>query len=124
MTAALVADAVLLLHALFIAFALLGAALLWRWPRLVWAHLPAVLWAAFVEFSGNICPLTPLENRWREAAGGQGYSGGFVEHYLLPLIYPAGLTRDAQWWLGTGVVLVNVLLYGAWLRRRRRPRPQ
>ena len=124
MTAALVADAVLLLHALFIAFALLGAALLWRWPRLVWAHLPAVLWAAFVEFSGNICPLTPLENRWRETAGGQGYSGGFVEHYLLPLIYPAGLTRDAQWWLGTGVVLVNVLLYGAWLRRRRRPRPQ
>lgn len=120
MTAALVADAVLLLHALFIAFAVLGAALLWRWPRLVWAHLPAVMWAAFVEFSGRICPLTPLENRWRNSAGEAGYSGGFVEHYLLPLIYPAGLTRDVQWWLGAMVLLVNALLYGVWWLKRPR----
>ena len=93
MIAAIAADAVLLLHALFIVFAVFGAALFWRWPRLVWLHAPALAWAAFVEFSGRICPLTPLENHWREAAGQQGYRGGFIDHYLMPLIYPAGLTR-------------------------------
>ena len=122
MTAAWAANAVLVLHGLFIAFAVLGAALLWRWPHLVFAHVPTVLWGAYVEFSGSLCPLTPLENRLRGAAGQAGYSGGFIEHYLLPLIYPAGLTRDVQWALGTAVVLVNALLYGAWLLSRRRSR--
>jgi hypothetical protein len=123
MSAAWAADAVLLLHLLFIVFALLGAALLWRWPRIIWLHLPAVLWGAYVEFSGSLCPLTPLENRLRRAAGEQGYSSGFVEHYLLPLIYPEGLSRDMQAWLGAVVVVVNLLLYGLWLARRRRQRP-
>ena len=120
MIASLAADAVLLLHGLFIAFAVLGAALLWRWPSVVWLHLPAAAWGAYVEFSGQLCPLTPLENRLRHAAGEQGYRGGFVEHYLLPLIYPEGLTRETQWLLGAVVLLVNGALYAAWLARRRR----
>jgi hypothetical protein len=118
--ASLAAAAVLLLHGLFIAFVVGGAALLWRWPRLVWLHLPAALWGAYAEFSGALCPLTPLENLFRRAAGKQGYDGGYVEHYLLPLIYPESLTRDAQFWLGLGVLLINGLLYTLWLARRRR----
>ena len=118
MTAALAADAVLVFHGLFIAFAVGGAALLWRWPRLAWLHVPAVAWAATIEFSGTICPLTPLENSLRAAAGQQGYAGGFVEHYLLPLIYPAGLTRETQALLGVGVILLNTGLYGLWAWRR------
>ena len=122
MFASLLADAVAALHLLFIIFVVAGAALLWRWPRLAWLHLPAALWGAFVEFSGTICPLTPLENRLREMAGAQGYGGGFVEHYLLPLIYPQALTREVQILLGVAVVAVNVLLYSRWLRSRRRRR--
>lgn len=119
MSAAVLADMVLALHLLFIVFVVFGAALLWRWPRLAWLHLPAALWGAFVECSGAVCPLTPLENRLRETAGAQGFAGGFVEHYLLPLIYPDALTRELQLLLGAGVVLVNVLLYALWLSRHR-----
>lgn len=119
MNAAVLADLVLALHLLFIVFVVFGAALLWRWPRLVWLHLPVALWGAFVEFSGAVCPLTPLENHLREAAGAQGFAGGFVEHYLLPLIYPGALTHELQLLLGVGVVLVNGLLYALWLSRRR-----
>jgi hypothetical protein len=115
----LAADAVVLLHALFILFVGFGAALLWRWPRLVWLHAPAVVWGAFVEASGSVCPLTPLENRLRALAGGGGYGGGFVEHYLLPWIYPEALTREVQIAIGVAVVVVNVVLYAWWLRRRR-----
>lgn len=120
MIASLAADGVLLLHLAFIAFAVIGAALLWRWPQLVWLHLPAAAWGAYVEFAGRLCPLTPLENRLRRAAGEQGYRGSFVEHYLLPLIYPEALTRETQWLLGGAVLLVNLVLYAAWLARRRR----
>jgi hypothetical protein len=120
MLAAVLADAVVLVHGLFIAFVVAGAALLWRWPRLVWVHLPAVLWGAYAEFSGAICPLTPLENRLRALAGEAGYAQGFVEHYLLPLIYPQALTHEVQLVLGTAVVAVNALLYALWLRPRRR----
>jgi hypothetical protein len=120
MLAAVLADAVVLVHGLFIAFVVAGAALLWRWPRLVWLHLPAVLWGAYAEFSGAICPLTPLENRLRALAGEAGYAQGFVEHYLLPLIYPQALTHEVQLVLGTAVVAVNALLYALWLRPRRR----
>lgn len=118
MNPSLLADAVLVLHLLFIVFVVFGALLLWRWPRIVWLHLPAALWGALVEAAGWICPLTPLENRLRESAGSPGYAGGFIEHYLLPLIYPAALTRDIQLMLGAAVVLINVLLYGVWLRGR------
>ncbi len=107
----------MLVHAAFILFAVCGGLLVLRWPRTAWLHLPAVLWAAFIEFSGRICPLTPLENHYRELAGESGYSGGFIEHYVLPVIYPAGLTRDIQLWLGLGVLVVNIVAYGIVIRR-------
>jgi hypothetical protein len=115
------ADLVLVLHASFVLFVVLGGTLCLRWPRVAWLHLPAAAWGAAIEFSGGICPLTPLENRFRALAGELGYGGGFVEHYLLAWLYPEGLTRHAQLVLGIGVLLVNAVLY-AWvlLRLRRR----
>jgi hypothetical protein len=117
--ASLLADFVLLLHGAFVAFALLGAlaALRWRWAPLL--HLPAVAWGAGIEILGGICPLTPLENALRRAAGGPGYAGGCIERYLGPLIYPAGLTPATQWLLALGLLAVNALLYAFVLRRRR-----
>lgn len=112
----LAAEAVLLLHLAFIVFALLGAALIARWRWVVWLHLPAAAWGAFVELSGRICPLTHLENAWRLEAGLSGYAGSFIEHYLLALIYPDGLTREIQFVLALVVLLVNLALYG-WLAR-------
>ncbi|MFM9880702.1 MAG: DUF2784 domain-containing protein [Burkholderiaceae bacterium] len=114
----LAADGVLLLHAAFIAFALLGGllALGWRWAPAL--HLPAVAWAFWIELSGGICPLTTWENLLRTRAGQSGYSASFVEHYLLPLIYPAGLTRDIQYLLAGAVVLVNLAVY-AWVWHQR-----
>ena len=120
MTDRLLADAVVVLHLAFIAFALAGGLLvLWR-PRVAWLHPPAVAWAAFVEFTGRICPLTPLENALRQRAGQSGYAGGFVEHYVIPLIYPAGLTPGIQVAIGALVVAINVAVYVALLRRRTR----
>ena len=118
----LAADAVLLLHLGFILFVLLGGVLAvrWRWAPLL--HLPAVAWGVYIELSGRLCPLTPLENRLRIAAGDAGYAGGFIGHYLLALIYPAGLTQDVQYVLAAIVVGVNALAYGWVWRRRRRPR--
>ena len=117
----LAADAVLLLHLGFILFVLLGGLLVlrWRWAPLL--HLPAAAWGVYVELSGGLCPLTPLENRLRIAAGEAGYTGGFIEHYLLALIYPAGLTHEIQYVLAAIVVGVNGLAY-AWVWRRRRRR--
>ena len=108
----------MLLHLAFILFALCGALLALRWPRAAWLHLPAALWAAGIELAGAVCPLTYLEVALRERAGLQGYAGGFVEHYLLPLVYPAGLTPAVQYVLAGIVLGVNLLLY-AWLWRRR-----
>lgn len=116
---ALAADAVVLVHLGFILFALLGAGLLPRWPRLVWLHVPALAWGAWIEFTGGICPLTPLENRLRAAAGEGGYDGGFIAHYLLPLIYPDGLTRELQGLLAGLLIAVNAALYLRWWRLRR-----
>ncbi|RCM87102.1 hypothetical protein PA57_04539 [Pseudomonas aeruginosa] len=116
----LAADALVWLHLGFILFVLCGGLLLLRWPRLAWLHLPAVVWGCAVEFLGLPCPLTPWENRLRHAAGDAGYDGGFVEHYLLPLIYPAGLTPATQWMLGSIVLLFNLVVYLYLLRRRRR----
>ena len=113
----LAADAVLLLHAAFIVFVLLGAlgALRWRWWPLV--HLPAAAWGVWVSASGAICPMTPLENSLRLAAGQAGLQGSFIEYYLLALIYPEGLTRPVQWVLAVLVLGVNVAVY-AWVWRR------
>ena len=114
------ADLVVVVHFLFIAFVAGGALLLFRWPRVAWVHLPAAAWGVFVEWSGRVCPLTPLENALRRAAGEAGYGGGFVERYLLPVIYPAGLTPVVQVWIGAFVLVLNVGIYAVWWRRRKR----
>ena len=115
----LVADALLVLHLAFIVFVVLGGLLALRWPRAAWMHLPAAAWGAAVELGGFICPLTPLEDHYRRLAGQAGIEGGFIEHYLWPLIYPAGLTRELQVGLGLFVLALNVAIYlWAWRRRR------
>ena len=115
------ADAVVLAHGAFILFAVLGGLLALRWRWLPLLHLPAVAWAVFIEATGRICPLTPLEVSLRIAAGDAGYDGGFVEHYLIPIIYPAGLTRGVQFALAALVLAVNLAVYAAVLRRSLRP---
>lgn len=121
MLAHVAANAVVLAHLAFIAFVLFGAWLVLRWKWIAWLHVPAFVWGAMIEFYGAICPLTPLEQRLRLVAGDQGYAGGFVEHYILPVIYPAGLTPTVQLWLGVSVVAINVAIYAyvgfAWRRR-------
>lgn len=119
---AALADLVLLAHAGFIVFAAAGALLLRRFPRVAWLHLPAVVWGVGIEWSGGICPLTPLEVWLRRRAGASGYESGFIEHYVTALIYPAGLTRGMQAVLGASLLVVNAFLYWrAWsaLRGRR-----
>ena len=117
----LAATTLLALHATFIAFAVFGG-LLVRWRGgWVWLHLPAAAWAAAVVMAGWTCPLTPWEQALRRAAGQEGYTGGFVEHYLLAAIYPDGLTSGMQISLGAGVVLINLLIY-AWVWHHMRAR--
>jgi hypothetical protein len=111
------ADGVLLLHFAFVLFVLLGGLVVLRAPGFAWLHLPAVAWGAFVEFTGRICPLTPLEVALRQAAGDAGYSGDFLEHYIVAILYPDGLTRGLQVLFGAAVILVNVAIYAAVLRR-------
>ncbi|HZM00542.1 MAG TPA: DUF2784 domain-containing protein [Planctomycetota bacterium] len=114
------ADAVVVVHFAFVAFVVCGGFLALAWPRLAWIHVPVALWGAAIEFGGWICPLTPLENRLRQAAGEAGYSGGFVEHYLLPTLYPEGLTRGHQLGLGAVVLAINAVAYALLVRRTRR----
>lgn len=113
---------VLLVHLAFVLFVVLGAALLPRWPRLAWLHLPAVAWGVFVELTGRGCPLTALENLLRLRAGLEGYPESFIEHYILWLLYPGGLTRDTQLLLGAAVAAINLFLYGWVFIRRARHR--
>jgi len=110
------ADATLVVHLAFIVFVALGAALASRWRWMPLLHLPAAAWGVYVELSRAFCPLTALENRLLLLAGQSGYRGSFVEHHLLPLIYPAALTREMQYGLGAGVLLLNVVLYARVLR--------
>lgn len=120
MFASLAADFVVLLHFAFIVFVVAGGLLVLRWPRVAWAHLPAAAWGAGIILVGGVCPLTPLERVLRRASGEAGYEGGFIDHYLMPLIYPIGLTRDVQIVLGLLVVGVNLCVYAIVLLRRRR----
>lgn len=105
------ADAVLVLHLAFILFVVLGGLLVLRRRWLVWLHLPVVAWGILIEFAGWICPLTPLENWLRTQGGDRGFSGGFINHYLVSLIYPEGLTRELQWLLGALVLAINAGIY-------------
>jgi hypothetical protein len=118
----LAADLVVAVHAAFVVFVVLGALLVLRWPRLAWVHVPAAAWGAAIEFLGWICPLTPLENYLRRRGGSAAYRGDFIEHYVLPVLYPAHLTHNVQIWLGGLAVIVNVLLYWYVLRRVSRRR--
>lgn len=113
-------DAVVCLHFAFVVVLVLGGLLVLRWERFAWLHVPAVLWGVLISFCGWTCPLTPLEKMLRAQAGEAAYRGGFTEHYVLPLIYPAGLTRDVQIGLGAMLLLVNLLVYGIVVSRRRR----
>ena len=114
----LLADGVVLLHAAFVLFVVLGGFLAWRWRWVAVVHIPCALWGIAIEYGGWICPLTPLENMLRERAGLEGYRGGFVEEYVIPALYPAGLARPTQAVLGTVVLVLNLVAYGVLLRRK------
>ena len=121
---ALLADAVLLIHGCFVLFVVFGGALCWFSLRWLWLHLPALVWGVVLEWSGWICPLTPLEGSLRRLARQEGIAPGVIEPYLLPLLYPVGLTRDTQWKLAAGLVLINILIYGlVWWRYQRHQIP-
>jgi Protein of Unknown function (DUF2784) len=119
MYARIAADALVLLHAGFIAFAVFGGLLVLRRRVWIWLHLPAAIWIMTVVTLDLICPLTPWEQSLRMAAGQQGYSGGFVEHYVFAVIYPEGLTRPVQLALGACFLMLNVVVYREVLRRWR-----
>ncbi len=119
MAVLLLADAVLFLHLAFVLFVLFGGLLALKWQSAIWFHLPAAAWGAFIEFSGWICPLTPLENWLREQGGAVVYGDNFIGHYLLAILYPEALTPQVQPILGLVVVAVNAAIYG-WLWRGQR----
>lgn len=118
----ILADATVVLHLAFVIFVVLGGILVLRRRRLAWAHIPAAIWGAWIEFAGWICPLTPLENRLRELGGQAAYPSTFVEHYVLPVLYPTSLSRELQWILGGIVVLVNAVVYAIVARQSVRTR--
>lgn len=118
------ADIVLVLHLGFVLFVVLGGLLVLRWPGLAWLHVPAAAWGTLIEFSGGICPLTPLENRFRRLGGETGYSGEFIDHYVRALLYPNGLSRGTQLLLGAAVLVLNVTIYWVLIRRLARQSPQ
>lgn len=114
------ADLVLVVHLAFVLFVVFGGVLVARWRWLAWLHIPMVVWGVFIEYSGGICPLTPLENSFRIKGGEAGYSGDFIQHYILPTLYPAGLTGSMQMVLGSLALIVNVAAYAIVLSRLRR----
>lgn len=111
MTYRVVADLVVIVHLAFVLFVAFGALLALRWRWVAWCHIPAAVWGAFVVLTARICPLTPLENRLRLLVGGSTYEGGFIEHYVVAIVYPPGLTRNTQLLLGLLVVLCNTAFY-------------
>ena len=118
------ADVTVVVHLAFVAFVMLGGLLALRWPAAAWLHVPAAAWGAWVELAGWVCPLTPLENWLRREGGAPVYTSGFVEHYLLPLLYPTSLSRELQLALAACVLLVNAGIYAVVLRRRARARAE
>lgn len=119
----ILADAVLVLHLAFVVFVVLGGFLLRRWPKLIYAHVPVAIWGVLIEFAGWICPLTPLENSLRHRGGQAGYEGGFIDNYIMPILYPIGLTRNTQYALGLFVLLINVAAYALYFKSRRNTQP-
>ena len=113
----ILADLLVILHLAFAAFVIFGGFLAWKWRRTAWAHLPALGWGFWVETSGQICPLTPLEIHLRSLAGEAGYQGGFLNHYVVTLLYPPGLTRPDQWVLAALLVAINVAAYAVVLKK-------
>jgi len=120
MSARLLADAVVVVHVAFVAFVLLGGLLAMRWPRAAWVHVPCAPYGTAIEIGEWVCPLTPLEDELRRRGGEAGYGGGFVEHHVLPVLYPGPLPPTATWVLAGIVVAVNVSVYAAVLVRRHR----
>lgn len=116
---AILADLLVVVHLAFVVFVVLGGLLVLRWRRTAWLHVPAAVWGALIELRGWVCPLTPWENRLRRLAGDAGYTGGFIEHYVLPVLYPGALTRQIQIGLGLAVIVLNVVIYGAVVLRSR-----
>jgi hypothetical protein len=114
------ADLTVVCHAAFVAFVVVGGVLAARWPRIAWVHLPALAWGAWVEFAGWVCPLTPLENALRTRGGEAAYAASFVEHYVIPLLYPEFLSRELQYVLGALVLVVNAVVYAFVVVYRRR----
>lgn len=108
---------VMVMHFAFIVFVVMGGLLVLKRRWVAWLHIPAAVWGALIEFMGWICPLTPLENKFRMLAGESGYTGDFVARYLLPIIYPGALTREIQLLLGALVLIINVLVYAVVIRR-------
>jgi hypothetical protein len=117
----MLADLVVVAHFLFVLFVVFGGLLVLRWPKLAYVHLPVAIYGVLIEFIGWVCPLTPLEKRLRESAGQPGYEGGFVEHYILPVLYPSELTRGVQLVLGALVIIINLTIYAVILRSHRLP---
>ncbi|QOV87518.1 DUF2784 domain-containing protein [Humisphaera borealis] len=124
----LLTDALVVFHFAFVAFVVLGGLAALRWNRIGWLHIPCVLWVIWIETSGNLCPLTPLENDLRDKAGLATYEGGFVDHYIMPVLYPEHLTRNTQFAIAIGLVAINAISYGLILmmvwRRRHRLQPK
>ena len=117
------ADLILVVHFAFVLFVVLGGLLVLRWPLVAWLHIPAAIWGVLIEYTGWICPLTPLENSFRLKGGEAGYSGGFIQHYIQPILYPAGLTRSTQLVLGSLVLILNLAAYGIVFARTRNQIP-
>ncbi|MBI1922506.1 MAG: DUF2784 domain-containing protein [Geobacter sp.] len=113
----ILADIVMVIHLAFVLFVVFGGLLVLRWRRLVWFHFPAFVWGVVIELTGWICPLTPLENYLRHRGGEAGYETGFIDHYIVPVLYPEGMTRSDQLILGALILLINIAVY-SWLVRR------
>ena len=105
------ADLILMIHFSFILFVVFGGFIVLKWKKLIYFHIPAALWGAVIEITGWVCPLTPLEIALRVRAGTGFYTGGFIDHYLTPIVYPHGLTREIQYYLAAGVIIINAFAY-------------